>query len=150
MKKLWNIPFLLLILILSACAAPAPAPATQEPAATLSAPEEVPTSAPQETAPKQPAAPSEVSFSKDLMPIFEARCINCHGGQRTSEGLDMKTYQTIIAGADGGPVVIVGDAEASSLYTQVAKGKMPKRGEKLSPEEVQMIMDWINAGAPNN
>jgi hypothetical protein len=28
--------------------------------------------------------------------------------------------------------------------------EMPKRGPKLKPEQVQLINDWINAGAPNN
>jgi mono/diheme cytochrome c family protein len=97
----------------------------------------------------QPAA-SDVSFSKDILPILESRCINCHGGQRTSEGLDMKTYESLIAGSNNGPVVTPGDAENSNLIQLVVKGKMPKRGPKLTPEQVDILKAWINAGAPNN
>jgi hypothetical protein len=31
-----------------------------------------------------------------------------------------------------------------------SSGKMPKRGPKLTAEQIQTISDWINAGALNN
>ncbi len=91
-----------------------------------------------------------VSFVNDVFPIIQSRCINCHGGDRTEEGLVMLTYADITAGSDNGPVVTPGDAVNSLLAELVAEQKMPKRGPKLTPPQVQVIIDWINQGALDN
>ena len=53
--------------------------------------------------------------------------------------------------------VVPGDPERSVLYIKVAStsfsvpnygNRMP--GMSLSPTEIQLIRDWIEAGAPNN
>lgn len=93
---------------------------------------------------------SDISFANDVNPIIQSRCINCHGGDRIEEGLVFFTYEDIMAGSDNGPVVIPGDPENSSLVELVANKKMPKRGPKLTPQQVQLISDWVAAGAPNN
>jgi cytochrome c5 len=141
---------LTVFVLLAGCAAPAqPAAGTSSPAAN------------NPTAPASPAAEtsgvkaaeaasSDVSFSQDLLPIFKASCVKCHGGEKTSRGLDLKTYDSVLAGSNRGAVVIPGNAADSKLAQLVLNGKMPKRGSKLSPEQVQMIVDWINAGAKNN
>jgi len=145
-------------LLLAACgasapatqSAPAPEAATQAPAA------EAPTAAPAEatTAPESaPAAAessAEVSFANDVLPILESRCLNCHGGQRTSEGLSLKTYDSLMAGSQNGAVVTPGDAANSLFISLSAEGKMPKRGPKLTPAEIELLTNWVNAGAQNN
>lgn len=114
------------------------AAATEPPAAT-----EVPVT--------QPAAGgATVSFANDILPLIESRCIGCHGGDRTEEGLDLKTHASILAGSDDGPVVIPSDAANSLLVEMVATKKMPKRGPKLTPPQVQLITDWVNQGALDN
>jgi mono/diheme cytochrome c family protein len=94
--------------------------------------------------------PSGVSFAQDVLPIFERSCVKCHGGEKTEEGLVLKTYADVIAGSNNGTVIEPGDAEGSYLVQQVVRGKMPKEGPRLSPEEIQTISDWITAGAPDN
>jgi len=97
------------------------------------------------------AAPSaDVSYAKDVRPILESRCATCHMGEFVSEGLDMNTYESLLAGSQNGPVIVPGDAGKSLLIQKVTEGKMPKRGPKLTPVQIQTIIDWINAGAPNN
>jgi len=122
-----------------------PSTATQPPAYTDSSSA---TSAPAATEP--PAASGAISFTADILPIFQSRCINCHGGDRTEKGLDLKSYTSLMNGSERGPVVVAGDAANSSLVNLVSSGKMPKRGPKLTPEQVQLIVDWINQGALNN
>jgi len=112
------------------------------------APTEVPTEAPTETAAAAPA--TTVSFANDVMPIIDSRCVNCHGGERIEEGLLMRTYEEIMAGSDNGPVIVPGDAANSKLVELVASQKMPKRGPKLTPPQVQVLTDWVASGAPNN
>lgn len=95
----------------------------------------------------EPAASTGVSFASDIFPIMQSRCINCHGGDRTEEGLVMLTHAELMAGSNNGPVIIAGDAENSLLVELVSTQKMPKRGPKLTPPQVQVIIDWINQGA---
>lgn len=99
---------------------------------------------------KAPANPGEVSFAADILPMLEKSCANCHGGNRTEKGLNVTSYAALMNGSDKGPVVVAGDSANSSLATLVANGKMPKRGAKLTPEQVELIIAWINAGALNN
>ena len=97
------------------------------------------------------AAPStDVSYAKDVRPILESRCATCHMGEFVSAGLDMNTYESLMAGSQNGPVIVPGDAGDSLLVEKITEGKMPKRGPKLTPAQIQTITDWINAGAPNN
>jgi len=151
------IPTLFVLILAIAMTACGPsAAATPEPA--LPAPTESPASTPAE-APAQPTettaaatepATAPISFAGDVMPIFESRCINCHGGDQTREGLDMKTYESLMAGSENGPVVAPGDSNNSKLVELLLNGKMPKRGPKLTPAETQTIVDWVDAGALNN
>ena len=97
------------------------------------------------------AAPSvEISYANDVRPILESRCGSCHMGEFVSEGLDMNTYESLLVGSQNGPVIIPGDANDSLLVQKITAGKMPKRGPKLTPAQIQIITDWIDAGALNN
>jgi mono/diheme cytochrome c family protein len=153
---------LLLVGVLSACASPAtdtPAPqptdppvlATEAPATALAAATDTAAPAGGDT-PTAGAASggATVSFSTDILPLLESRCVNCHGGDRTQEGLDLKTHASIMAGSENGPVVTPGDAANSNMAELVSTGKMPKRGPKLTPDQVQLIVEWINQGALDN
>ncbi len=123
-------------------------PATKAISETEVQEEVPPTEIPKESPADAPAR--EVSFANDVNPIIQSRCINCHGGDRIEEGLVFFTYEDVVAGSDNGPVVIPGDIEGSLMVELVANKKMPKKGPKLTPPQVQIITDWVAAGAPNN
>ena len=93
---------------------------------------------------------SPVSFSKDVLPVLERRCVQCHGDEKTGGGLSLKTYADTLAGSQNGPVVEPGSATDSFLVKQILSGKMPKKGPRLLPSEIQAIRDWIDAGALDN
>jgi hypothetical protein len=113
---------------------------------------ETPTPVGEATGAATETLPSEtmVSFSQDILPILNRSCTRCHGGTRKEKGLDLRNYEAIMAGSTNGPVVIPGDPDNSPLVYLVVQGKMPKRGAKLTPEEVQIFIDWVNQGALNN
>jgi len=123
---------------------------TLAPTNTAIPPTDVPTEVPTEAPTAEPVMGSGVSFANDILPILQSRCVNCHGGERIEEGLIMKTYNDIMAGSDNGSVVIAGDAGNSLMAELLLANKMPKRGPKLTPPQVQLIVDWINQGALNN
>lgn len=108
-----------------------------------------------ETVTETPAATTSsqlqaVSFTNDVMPILETYCQKCHGLERVKEGLDMTTYENLMAGSFNGSVVTPGNANDSLLVELIIKNKMPDRGPKVSQGELQTIIDWVNQGAINN
>jgi len=152
--------FILIVGLLTACGGQSANTPATSPTSAVAPVTDAPTNAPLSTdtaAPADTAVATEpaaqgatVSFKNDILPIIESRCINCHGGQRTEKGLDMKTFDSLMAGSENGPVVTAGDATGSKFVELVANQKMPKRGPKLTPPQVQLFTDWVNQGALNN
>jgi hypothetical protein len=93
---------------------------------------------------------STVSFANDVLPILRSRCLTCHGGDRIEGDLVVASYAELLSGGESGAVVIPGDAAGSLLYQLAESGEMPKRGGNLTPVQLDVILQWINAGAPDN
>ena len=114
--------------------------------------EPTPESEEQPTATPTPQADADVpSFANDIIPIFEQSCTVCHG---TFGGWDASSYESVINSGNNGPAVIPGDAENSLLAqkmlgTHTLGAIMPPNG-KLPDDETNMIVIWIDAGAPEN
>jgi mono/diheme cytochrome c family protein len=101
-----------------------------------------------ESSPIPDVAPN---FSTDVQPIFEAECVVCHG---SLGGWDASTYEAVMTTGNNAPVVIPGDPEGSLLAqkllgTHTEGNIMPPTG-KLPDDEIQIILDWIEAGALEN
>ncbi|MEX1231735.1 MAG: c-type cytochrome domain-containing protein [Planctomycetaceae bacterium] len=92
-----------------------------------------------------------VSFEEDVAPIIIERCLLCHKAEKPSGGLALDTFAGMKKGSTNGPLLIPGNANQSRLALRVAtpdeKLRMPKDGQKLDNEEVQLIALWINQGA---
>src|SRR5688572_8894548 len=91
-----------------------------------------------------------VSFAKDIQPIMERSCWNCHGEAMQLSKLDLRTREGALRGGAHGPAVTPGNAEQSRLYRAVAHLdaiKMPMQGDKLKPEEIAAFKTWIDQGA---
>ena len=92
------------------------------------------------------------SFSEQVLPIFEAKCNVCHNSDKQFGGWDATSYETVMSSGENAPVIIAGDVE-NSLLAQLLLGSnnklMPPLGA-LPQEEIQIILDWIAAGAENN
>lgn len=101
------------------------------------------------SAPTQPPAPSNspVSFKSDVQPIFTARCVACHGG---IAGLYLNSYDNVMRGGVHGAAVVPGDSNNSRLIQYVSSGYMPFRNPPLTAAQIQTLVDWVAAGAPNN
>jgi mono/diheme cytochrome c family protein len=89
------------------------------------------------------------TFLKDILPIFQAKCAMCHG---SLGGWNASSYTNVMTTGDHGPVVLPKDATGSLLTQKLlgtqANGTIMPPGGKLSDAEIQLILDWINAGAP--
>jgi mono/diheme cytochrome c family protein len=93
---------------------------------------------------------ANVNYQDHVLPIFQQHCAECHGDEKSEEGLKLTSYRAAINGSQNGPVIEPGDPDNSYLVKMVVSGKMPKRGPKLSQAEIDMIIAWIKAGAKEN
>jgi nitrate/TMAO reductase-like tetraheme cytochrome c subunit len=87
-----------------------------------------------------------LTYSDTIGELFEARCTSCHGPSSAVQGLDLSEYSSALEGSDSGPVIVPGDPEGS-LLVQKQSGDTPHFGQ-FSPEELELVIDWIEAGAP--
>lgn len=89
--------------------------------------------------PTYPEVP--LNWNDLVAPILTARCVACHGG---TAGLDLDSYQGLLAGGNLGPAIVPGKADESLLIQLQRKG----HPNSLAPRELEWIIEWINVGAP--
>lgn len=95
--------------------------------------------------------PEGVSFNRDIVPILESKCAGCHGALG---GWDASTYGSVVNSGENGPAVIPNDVEGSLLAQKILGTHtfgtiMPPSG-MMPEDEIQIILDWISVGAPDN
>ena len=127
---------------------PPPEVPTQTPTASL--PAISPTTTPEASGTITPSAIP--SFSGQLVPILQSKCSVCHNQQTKLDEWDSSTYSSVMTSGVDAPVVIPKDTSRSLLvqYLLGSQGTvMPPTGT-LPTDMIQLFLDWINAGAPNN
>lgn len=101
---------------------------------------------------------SAVSFKKDVKPIIDQNCVECHltGGKGfDASGFVVESYDTLMKGTKFGPVIVAGDPLSSSLYRLISGEvdpsiQMPHGKDPLDANEIGTIERWIAQGARNN
>jgi hypothetical protein len=97
----------------------------------------------------QPAAEAgeggEVSFAEDVLPLLEANCATCHGPMAMG-GLQMTDYASLMAGGQDGAVVVPGSPDESSIVARMSES----HPAVLTGDDLQVLIDWIAAGAEDN
>lgn len=94
------------------------------------------------------------SFTADVLPILEDRCVECHGPNKVKGGLRLDTAAEVFAGDADFWTVIPGQPADSLLLQRVVlpaddPDVMPPKGDLLTPEQIETIRSWIAAGAPH-
>lgn len=106
---------------------------------------------------RAPAAPNVLQqpvFSGVILPILQRRCSSCHGPEKHKGGLRLNSLEGLLAGGDNGPVLKTGHATDSPLIQRLKlplgdDDHMPPAGKpQPTPEEIELLEWWINAGAP--
>lgn len=91
-----------------------------------------------------------IDFQRDVQPIFQSRCVGCHGPEQQMGGLRLDRRTDALRGGtqtDIGP----GNADGSRLYHRLIGTnfgvRMPPGGTPLPDEEIEIIHRWIDEGA---
>ena len=92
----------------------------------------------------------EVDFARDIQPIFEASCVQCHAHGKAKGVFSLETRDDFLFGGDNGTPAEAGRS-AESLVVAMISGfdpeiVMPKKGKKLTPEQVAVFRAWIDQG----
>ncbi len=100
------------------------------------------------------ASADEIGFVRDVRPIFEAHCVQCHGAADQQGGLRFDHRESVLRGGDSGPTYVVGDSAVSTLIARVTADddeRMPPPYEEdvtaLSESQIETLRRWIDAGA---
>lgn len=95
---------------------------------------------------------SAVDYEKDIAPIFEESCLDCHGPDKEKSGFRVDRRALMLRGGDTGiPTIVPGDWEGSYLMDVVThldeEMAMPPKGDPLAEKEIKLLEEWVNAGA---
>src|SRR6185312_5366228 len=96
--------------------------------------------------------PPILDFARDVYPIFERSCFECHGPQRQESDLRLDVREGALAGGANGAVISPGKPQESELLRRISLPEghdeiMPTRGKPLPRRQVETIRAWIAAGA---
>ncbi|MBL9174034.1 MAG: PSD1 domain-containing protein [Verrucomicrobiales bacterium] len=99
-----------------------------------------------------PPSGAPVDFTRDIAPLLADRCYGCHGPKKQESGLRLDDAAAAKAGGEHGPLIVPGKSGESILVAVLAGAhselaQMPKKGDKLTPEEIGKIRAWVDQGA---
>ena len=95
----------------------------------------------------------KVDFISQIRPIFEKRCVGCHGPEKRKGKFLMHTRIVALKGGDSGtPAIVPGKPDESPLLKLVSLPEdhddiMPPKGDPLTQDQISLIRTWIQEGA---
>ncbi len=98
------------------------------------------------------AAGPSVSFTADIAPLLQRRCVVCHGLEKAKGQYRLDTFGGLLKpGSSDKPSVVPGKPEASLLYQLLLEkspdDRMPQDADALSSTEIALVKSWILSGA---
>ena len=93
-----------------------------------------------------------IDFNSQVKPIFNKKCITCHGGVRRKAGFSVLFRSEALAKTESGKLAIIpGDPNHSELMKRIQnkdpEERMPYKHAPLSDDEIAILRRWIKEGA---
>ena len=94
----------------------------------------------------QDANADQISFNRDIRPIFSENCFECHGPGVRNPSASLRLLKP-------GEAIQRGNSEASRLMQRVQAAEPSKRmppprtGKRLSGAQIELLKRWIDVGA---
>jgi mono/diheme cytochrome c family protein len=94
-------------------------------------------------------AENKVDFAKDIQPIFQKSCLQCHGPEKSKGKLRLDSKAAAFKSDE---VLVAGQPEKSDLYRRITLPPgdddiMPAKGDLLTKVQTDLIREWIKQGA---
>ncbi len=98
------------------------------------------------------AVAATIEFTRDVQPLFQKHCIECHGPEKREGGYRLDIKRVALEGGDShAPNIVPGKSAESPLIRFVAgmdeEMRMPSEGKPLAAEEIAVLRGWIDQGA---
>lgn len=95
----------------------------------------------------------QVVYTHLIQPIFDQKCVSCHGPDKQKGKFRMDTYEFVLAGGKEGEGFEPGDAEGSSIMYRIHlpldddEHMPPEDKTQMEEHEIAVLEWWINSGA---
>jgi mono/diheme cytochrome c family protein len=94
-------------------------------------------------------------FTLKVFPLLKDKCFGCHGDdpEEIKGNLNLTTREGMLAGGENESAALVpGNSAQSPLYLSATWGNPdlempPKENDRLNPEQLQLLKNWIDQGA---
>jgi mono/diheme cytochrome c family protein len=102
------------------------------------------------------AANDPLVYTGIVKPIFDEKCISCHGEQKQKKKLRLDSLPAIMKGGKDGAVVVPGNVDKSDLIDRITldlndDDHMPPKGrQQLTAKQILLLEWWVKAGAPGD
>ena len=99
------------------------------------------------------SAKKDLTFDKDILPLFQKSCVKCHGPEKQKGKLRLDTLEATLKGGENGDCISKGNSAKSTLVHTIARldpdAAMPPdgKGDPLTKEQVGLVRAWIDQGA---
>ncbi|MGI6456439.1 MAG: c-type cytochrome domain-containing protein [bacterium] len=97
------------------------------------------------------AEPKVLEFERDILPIFTANCIGCHGENDPQADLSLGKLEGVLQGSRNGKVILPANADESKLLLLITGKSQPAMPPRpllpLTEEEIQTLRTWVGQGA---
>lgn len=94
------------------------------------------------------SARAETDYLREIKPLLQVRCYECHGVLKQKSGLRLDTVAFMRKGGENGSVVKTEKSLLLERITSTDKDeRMPPAGPPLSTEQIAALKAWIAAGA---
>jgi mono/diheme cytochrome c family protein len=95
-------------------------------------------------APSGVPAAENPTYAANVGALFGSKCGACHNATTLAGGLDVTSFAALMLGGKDGEVIVPGDP-AGSLVVGVQSAQ---HFANLSNAELEIVRQWIDAGAP--
>ncbi len=94
----------------------------------------------------------KIDFNTQVKPIFNKKCITCHGGVKQQSGFSLLFREEALGNTKSGkPAIIPGKPDESELVRRITNTdpdeRMPYKHAALSKDEINVLKQWIKEGA---
>ena len=104
----------------------------------------------QTNSPSQQASSKLIDYDTQVHAIIAGHCLMCHSAALKSGGLNLETYDGLMAGGRTGPAVVPGHGKESLIVQHLTGEVLPQMPNGMPPlpdNDIAMIRAWIDQGA---